>query len=111
LLKNGIFFASKRPLQVDIEVAPEGLPRRGEKVEINQYLEGVFLAIAPLGKEGDKPPDSSCFRLFLPIETFLIVLLERGHSRLINIAEVRILEESPLTGTGKTHYRMLEKML
>jgi long-chain-fatty-acid--[acyl-carrier-protein] ligase len=38
------------------------------------------------------------------------VLKENGFRRLVKIAEVRRLEQIPLTGTGKTHYRLLDDM-
>ncbi|HSW86045.1 MAG TPA: AMP-binding protein [Rhabdochlamydiaceae bacterium] len=39
------------------------------------------------------------------------VLKENGFRRLVKIAEVRRLEQIPLTGTGKTHYRLLDDMI
>lgn len=38
-------------------------------------------------------------------------LKETGFGRLVKIAEVRRIKEIPLTGTGKTHYRLLEEMI
>jgi long-chain-fatty-acid--[acyl-carrier-protein] ligase len=34
-----------------------------------------------------------------------------GYGRIVKIAEVRIVEQIPLTGTGKVHYRALDEML
>lgn len=39
------------------------------------------------------------------------VLRQRGFGRIAKIAEVRHMDEIPLTGTGKTHYRVLEDAL
>ena len=38
------------------------------------------------------------------------ILKKNGFRRLVKIAEVRRLEQIPLTGTGKTHYRLLDNM-
>jgi len=49
LLKNGIFFAPKRTIKVEIEETPEDFPKRGEKMEINRSLENWY------NKEGPQP--------------------------------------------------------
>jgi long-chain-fatty-acid--[acyl-carrier-protein] ligase len=42
LLKNGIFFAPRRRVVVEIEVNPVDLPRRGTRLELNRYLENWY---------------------------------------------------------------------
>lgn len=42
ILKNGIFFAPKRPVQVEFEFAPENFPYQQPKMEINKWLENWY---------------------------------------------------------------------
>ena len=42
LLKNGIFFCRRRPVNVEILAQPEDFPRKGTRQEINRYLEKWF---------------------------------------------------------------------
>jgi long-chain-fatty-acid--[acyl-carrier-protein] ligase len=42
ILKNGIFFAPRRKVLVECELAPRNFPRKGSKLEINRYLETWF---------------------------------------------------------------------
>lgn len=71
--------------------------------------EGIQLAVVSVGMESDKP-------LIVLFTTFDVnkddlntALREKGIGRLVKISEVRRLSEIPLTGTGKTHYRLLEE--
>jgi long-chain-fatty-acid--[acyl-carrier-protein] ligase len=77
--------------------------------EKKQSHEGVPLAVVSSGKESEKP-EIILFSTFevtrQQVNGFLKSL---GHGRLVKIAEVRIIPEIPLTGTGKTHYRQLEE--
>jgi long-chain-fatty-acid--[acyl-carrier-protein] ligase len=73
--------------------------------------EAPSLAVAVREKESEKP-------LIVLFTTFLLdrdvvnsALKESGLGRLVKIAEVRQLKEIPLTGTGKTHYRLLDEMI
>lgn len=43
-------------------------------------------------------------------EDINVALRESGMGRIVKIAEVRKLEQIPLTGTGKTHYRLLDEL-
>jgi long-chain-fatty-acid--[acyl-carrier-protein] ligase len=80
-----------------------------EKQWVTGQEEGPPLAISVREKETDKP-------LIILFTTFPInkeevnsALKESGMGRIVKIAEVRRLEEIPLTGTGKTHYRLLDE--
>jgi long-chain-fatty-acid--[acyl-carrier-protein] ligase len=42
LLKNGIFFAPKRTVTIEIEIEPQGLPRNGTRIEFNRFLENWY---------------------------------------------------------------------
>ncbi len=73
--------------------------------------EGPPLAISVIEKENEKPQIVLFTTFELSRETANIALKESGYGRIIKIGEVRRLEEIPLTGTGKTHYRVLDEML
>jgi acyl carrier protein len=51
ILKNGIFFAPRRKITVDFEVAGEDFPYNGSRLEINKYLENWYNK--PWGEEGE----------------------------------------------------------
>lgn len=67
------------------------------------------LALCSIEKEGHK----TTLVLFAtrPVDKEAInsLLKQRGHSNLTRITEVRTVPEIPLTGTGKTNYRLLEE--
>ncbi len=42
ILKNGIFFTPRREIRVEFTFAPPDLPKRGEKMEINRWLENWY---------------------------------------------------------------------
>lgn len=42
ILKNGIFFAPRRKITIEIELDPKGLPRDGTRVEFNRFLENWY---------------------------------------------------------------------
>lgn len=42
LLKNGIFFAPRRPVLIEIEIEPKNFPRQGSRIEFNRFLENWF---------------------------------------------------------------------
>lgn len=73
--------------------------------------EGVPLAVAAIGRESEKPQLVLFTTFDVDREALNSALRKMGHGRLIKLAEVRKLDEIPMTGTGKTHYRMLEEML
>ncbi|MGE5196360.1 MAG: AMP-binding protein, partial [Anaerolineae bacterium] len=72
--------------------------------------EGPPLAVSAVEQEMGKP-------LIILFATFDIskdevnfALKESGYGRLVKIAEVKRIEQIPLTGTGKTHYRLLDEL-
>ena len=80
-----------------------------EKHWITKEEDGPPLAVTVREKETDKP-------LIILYATFAIkkeevnsALKETGMGRIAKISEVRTLEQIPLTGTGKTHYRLLDE--
>lgn len=73
--------------------------------------EGPPLAVVALGRESEKPQLILFASFDADRDALNTALREMGHSRLVKLAEVRKLDEVPMTGTGKTHYRMLEEML
>ena len=72
---------------------------------------GVPLALCAMEKSGVK----SRLVLFTIYEVdrnaLNLALRKRGYSNLVRLSEVRSVETIPLTGTGKTHYRILEESL
>lgn len=73
--------------------------------------EGPSLAIAVREASGDKP-------LIIVFSTFNVskdslndALRESGFGRIIKIAAVKIVEQIPVNGAGKTQYRVLEEMV
>ncbi len=82
-----------------------------EKRWLEQEDDKPVLAISVREKEADKP-------LLILVTTFAVdkervnsALREGGFGRIVKIHEVRRIEEIPLTGTGKTHYRLLDEMV
>lgn len=82
-----------------------------EKRWVSGQEEGPPLAISVRDKEVDKP-------LIVLFTTFAIskedvnsALKDCGYGRIVKIAEVKTLDQIPLTGTGKTHYRLLDETL
>ena len=80
-----------------------------EKKWITGKEEGPALAVSVQEKDVEKS-------LIVLYTTFEIskdevnsALKECGFGRIVKISEVRKLEEIPLTGTGKTHYRLLDE--
>ncbi len=72
---------------------------------------GPPLAVAVAERNSDSP-------LIIVFATFEIskemmndALRAEGLGRIIKVAEVRLIEQIPLTGTGKIHYRALEEMI
>jgi long-chain-fatty-acid--[acyl-carrier-protein] ligase len=73
-------------------------------------LKEPSVAVTVKEKESEKP-------LLILFSTFDITkdevntaLKECGYGRIVKIAEVRKLPEIPVTGTGKTHYRLLDEI-
>ncbi|HSW86044.1 MAG TPA: AMP-binding protein [Rhabdochlamydiaceae bacterium] len=72
--------------------------------------EGPSLAIAAKDIKDDRP-------LIILYTTFPVnkeelnsLLQESGYGRIVKISEIRQLEQIPVTGTGKTNYRLLDEM-
>jgi long-chain-fatty-acid--[acyl-carrier-protein] ligase len=77
----------------------------------SQDQEGPPLAISVKEKDTDKP-------IIILFTTFSIgkddindILKGHGYGRIVKIGEVRQVDHIPLTGTGKTHYRLLDEMV
>src|SRR3989344_3163587 len=57
LLKNGIFFAPRRKVEIEISLCPKELPRQGERLEFNRYLESWYNRYKDArGREVDTEP-------------------------------------------------------
>jgi long-chain-fatty-acid--[acyl-carrier-protein] ligase len=73
--------------------------------------EGPAFAIAVREKESEKPLIILISTVDLNKEAINTALKEKGYSSLVKIAEVKKVDQIPLTGTGKTHYRLLDEMI
>lgn len=73
--------------------------------------DGPQLAVAVREKESEKPLLVLITTFPADLEAVNRALKESGYGRLIKIAEVKQLQEIPLTGTGKTHYRLLDEII
>lgn len=82
-----------------------------EKGYLKGEKEGTPLAIAVAGRESEKPQIVLFTTFQADRDQLNTALKAMGHGRLIKLSEVRKIDEIPMTGTGKTHYRMLEEML
>lgn len=81
------------------------------KWPIPTEIEGYPLAIGVKERESEKP-EIILFTIFdIAKEDVNIALRKSGYGNIVKISEVRKLEQIPLTGTGKTHYRALDEML
>jgi long-chain-fatty-acid--[acyl-carrier-protein] ligase len=81
-----------------------------EKRWVTGQEEGPPLAVSVREKEADKPM-IILFTIFsITKEDVNSALKDCGMGRIVRIAEVRTLEQIPLTGTGKTHYRLLDEI-
>jgi long-chain-fatty-acid--[acyl-carrier-protein] ligase len=74
-------------------------------------LKGPPIALCAIEKPGEKTLLVLISVYELDKETINIFLKHRGYSNLVRLSEIRFLKEIPLTGTGKTHYRLLEQSL
>lgn len=81
-----------------------------EKNWVTGKEEGVVLAVCAKENQGDKP-------IIILFTTFAIskedvngALKNSGYGRIVKISEVSVLKQIPLTGTGKTHYRLLDEI-
>jgi long-chain-fatty-acid--[acyl-carrier-protein] ligase len=81
-----------------------------EKNWLKEMGEGPVLAVSTRGAEADKPNIILFTTFSVSKEDANAALKECGYGRIVKISEVRILDQIPLTGTGKTHYRLLDEL-
>ncbi|MBS0653131.1 MAG: AMP-binding protein [Verrucomicrobia bacterium] len=72
-------------------------------------VEGPPLAVSVLERDSDKPQIILFTNFAIAKEDVNTALKESGYSRIVKVAEVKQLDAIPLTGTGKTHYRLLDE--
>lgn len=72
---------------------------------------GKVVAVAASGRESEKPRIVLFATFDVDRDELNRLIREKGHARLVKIGEIRKLDEIPLTGTGKTHYRLLDELL
>ena len=72
---------------------------------------GPSLAIAVSESNGDKPLIVVFTTFEVSKEALNDALRESGFGRIIKIADVKKLDQIPLSGAGKVHYSALEEML
>jgi long-chain-fatty-acid--[acyl-carrier-protein] ligase len=82
-----------------------------EKGWAPKQTNGATLAVCAHGIESEKPQIVLFATFDVERDELNSLLRESGLGRLVKIAEIRKLEEIPLTGTGKIHYRLLDEML
>lgn len=80
-----------------------------EKRWVSDAGEGPLLAVSSREKETDKPSIVLFTTFTVSKEDVNAALKDCGFGRLAKISEVRVIEQIPLTGTGKTHYRLLDE--
>ncbi|MGC2595078.1 MAG: AMP-binding protein [Rhabdochlamydiaceae bacterium] len=81
-----------------------------EKSWVKGDHEGPPLAVGVREKESDKPMIVLFTTFPITKEDVNSALKSSGMGRIVKISEVRTLEQIPLTGTGKTHYRLLDEI-
>jgi long-chain-fatty-acid--[acyl-carrier-protein] ligase len=91
-------------------IEDELLRQAHERRWITGKEEGPPLAVSVREKETDKPMIVLYTTFAVSKEDVNSALKECGMGRMVKIAEVRTLEQIPLTGTGKTHYRLLDEI-
>jgi long-chain-fatty-acid--[acyl-carrier-protein] ligase len=68
------------------------------------------LAVSVKEGESDKPKIILYTTFDISKDEVNTVLKANGFRKIIKIAEVRRIDQIPLTGTGKTHYRLLDDL-
>ncbi len=81
-----------------------------EKNWIHGSDEGPPLAISAREEESGKPSIVLFTTFDISNDDVNTALKECGYGRIVKINEVKKLDQIPLTGTGKTHYRLLDEM-
>jgi long-chain-fatty-acid--[acyl-carrier-protein] ligase len=73
--------------------------------------EGPSLAVTVLERDSDKPQIILFTTFDITKEDVNLALRDCGYGRIVKISEIRKMDQIPLTGTGKTHYRALDEKL
>lgn len=89
----------------------EELLRLAKEKQWASEQEGPPLAVSVREQQTDKPSIILFTTFPISKEDVNTALKDCGFGRLVKIAEVRTLEQIPLTGAGKTHYRLLDETL
>jgi long-chain-fatty-acid--[acyl-carrier-protein] ligase len=77
---------------------------------LTETQEGPALAVSVREKEVDKPMIILYTTFPITKEDVNAALKDCGYGRIVKIAEVHTLDQIPLTGAGKTHYRLLDEI-
>lgn len=80
-----------------------------EKRWVLEDHEGPALAISVKEKDSEKPLIVLFTTFSVTKEDVNSILKESGYGRIVKIGDVRKVSHIPLTGTGKTHYRLLDE--
>lgn len=81
-----------------------------EKGWVSGKGEGPSLAVSARERESEKTSIILFTTFAVSKEAVNTALQSCGFGRIIKIAEIHVLDEIPLTGTGKTHYRLLDDL-
>lgn len=74
-------------------------------------LETPSIAVTVVEKDSEKPSIILFTTCAVSKEEVNASLRSEGWGKIAKISEVRTIEQIPLTGTGKTHYRLLDELL
>lgn len=72
---------------------------------------GPSLAVSVVEKPNEKPVIILYSTFDVNKDDVNIALKESGYGRIVKVGMIKKIDEIPLTGTGKTHYRLLDEML
>ena len=75
---------------------------------VENLEKGPVLAVAARETETDKPTIILFTTFEVTRDEVNASLKEGGYGRIVKIGEIKKLPEIPLTGTGKTNYRLLD---
>jgi long-chain-fatty-acid--[acyl-carrier-protein] ligase len=81
-----------------------------EKKWATEQQEGPPLAVSVKEKESEKPIIVLFTTFSISKEAINDLLKDCGYGRIVKIGDVRKVDHIPLTGTGKTHYRLLDEL-
>jgi long-chain-fatty-acid--[acyl-carrier-protein] ligase len=82
-----------------------------KKWPISEEIEGPPLAVGVTEYESGRPEIILFTTFEISKEEVNTALRECGYGRIVKIAAVRKLDQIPVTGTGKTHYRALDELI